>query len=131
MIRAVRRVATTRTYAAKRPTLETQLRVTPRSRVDLIQEREQDGRVGLRRRLLLTCAVFTAALFWAGLAQAGYGIQPAPGATTNSQPTFLAYLDSQDSLPVVYVATTPSMGSYGKGCRDRPRSSACRRQVPA
>ena len=69
--------------------------------------------MGLRRRLLLSCAVFTAALSWAGIAQAGYGIQPAPGSTTTLQPTFLVELDAQDSLPTVYVATSPSMDSLG------------------
>ncbi len=69
--------------------------------------------MALRRRLLLVCAVSTAALSWAGVAQAGYGIQPAAGSTTGSQPTFLVYLDSQDSNPEVYVSTSPSMDSVG------------------
>jgi hypothetical protein len=65
--------------------------------------------VGLRRRLILIVAVSATAFAWAGSALAGSGLQPEPGATTGTQPTFLVSLDPQDSAAQVYVAPTPDM----------------------
>ncbi len=61
------------------------------------------------RRCLLVGVVLATALAWSGNAIAGTGLQPAPGATTGTQPTFLVSLDPEDSAAQVYIASTPDM----------------------
>src|SRR4051794_11838687 len=64
-------------------------------------------------RLVIAIAAVSSWLAFAGSAQAGYGIQPAAGATVSSaDPSFLVYLDANDSLAVVYVASSPAMTSF-------------------
>jgi hypothetical protein len=65
-------------------------------------------------RFLLAAAL--AILFFAVAqpARAGYAIQPADGSTVaTGDPTYLVYLDNNDSLATVYVATTNAMSSTG------------------
>jgi hypothetical protein len=69
----------------------------------------------------LVLAIAGAALYWSGAALAGYAIQPATGSTTGNQPSFLVYLDSQDSLATVYVAASPDMTSYGSPTQELGR----------
>jgi hypothetical protein len=66
-----------------------------------------------RARFGVLVAAFSTAFAWAAIAQAGYAIQPASGTTSAPQPTFLVYLDSQDSFGEVYVAATPQLDSSG------------------
>lgn len=51
--------------------------------------------------------------FSPSVAHAGYGVQPANGATTSPEPTFLVYLDQYDSLASVHVSTSTEMTSTG------------------
>jgi hypothetical protein len=52
-----------------------------------------------------------AALAWAGIAQAGYALQPASGTTITSKPTFVVHIDPADSFPMVFVATSTAMNA--------------------
>ena len=69
-------------------------------------------------RSLAKLVVFVLALGVAGgvlpsVAHAGAGVQPANGATTLAEPTFLVYLDEYDSLASVHVSTSTEMTSTG------------------
>lgn len=66
----------------------------------------------LRLLAVLTTAA-VGALVLSGQAQAGFIVQPSDGLTTGPSPTFLVYLDSTDTLPLVYVSDSPQMTSYG------------------
>ena len=67
--------------------------------------------------IVLLCG-FVVALGVAGgfspsVAHAGSGIQPANGATTSEEPTFVVSLDQYDSLASVHVSTSTEMTSTG------------------
>lgn len=70
----------------------------------------------MRSVLRRASSVLLAMVVWlalAGQAQAGYIVQPSNGSTVGPSPTFIAYLDSSDTIPLVYVSNSPDMSSYG------------------
>src|SRR5262245_35447818 len=67
--------------------------------------------VGLCGRLLVLASLAAVTLAWAGIAQAGYALQPASGTTITSKPTFVVHVDPTDSFPMVFVATSTAMNA--------------------
>jgi hypothetical protein len=66
-----------------------------------------------RKRAVVAATVFAAALGFSSSAHAGYAIVPADGAQTGPTPSFLVYRDPTETLPLVYVATSPAMSASG------------------
>jgi hypothetical protein len=71
------------------------------------------GQGSSRCRFVVIAFAAIAAYAFVPQAFAGYGVQPVDGATTSPRPSFLVYLDDNDSLPIVFVASTPDRDSLG------------------
>ena len=66
------------------------------------------------KRAVVVVAVLAVALLGAPGASAGYIIQPANGQVVSATGLgFLVYLDSNESLPMVEVSTSPAVTTYG------------------
>ncbi len=73
----------------------------------------------LAKLVFFVLALGVAGGFSPSIAHAGSGVQPANGATTSEEPTFLVSLDQYDSLASVHVSTSTEMTSTGCASRRR------------